>query len=349
MGNAMSVPVHLSGSEAVLLPPWIARQVQQLLPHRGHALLLGGPSGLGQYELALALASAWLCDQPGPEGACGRCESCHAIGVRTHADLLTLVPEELALSLGWPLDDAVRDRLEKKDAKASRWIRVEAARSVVSFAQTTRSRGNTKVVLVYPTDRLNTESANALLKTLEEPAGNLRFVLATDAAHQLLPTVRSRCQWHTMAWPGRDEALQWLGQMAPKADLNHRETALRAAGGRPADALQWLAMGLTPTVWAQWPSSAARGDISVLAGWSLAQQLGAYQQLCHDLMAVGAGAAPRFFARDQLPATNKLPGFLALHAWWHDLVMGARRAEHPFSAGLAQEAWAARAVQALRA
>ncbi len=330
------------------MPPWISRQVQQLLPHRGHALLLAGPSGLGQYELALELAAAWLCDRPGPQGACGRCESCHAIDVRTHADLLALVPEELALSMGWPLDDTVRDRLEKKEAKASKWIRVEAARGVVSFAQTTRSRGRTKVVLVYPADRLNTESANALLKTLEEPAGNLRFVLATDAAHQLLPTVRSRCQSHTMAWPGVEEALQWLGQMAPSADANHRKTALRAAGGRPADAFQWLERGLTPQVWAHWPSSVARGDASAVASWPLAQQLGAYQQLCHDLMAVGAGAAPRFFDRDQLPPADKLPGFLALQAWWRDLVVGARRAEHPFSAGLAQEAWAARAAQALR-
>ena len=41
--------------------PWIARQTEALLAQRGHAWLLQGPSGLGQYELALALVSAWLC------------------------------------------------------------------------------------------------------------------------------------------------------------------------------------------------------------------------------------------------------------------------------------------------
>ena len=45
--------------------PWIARQARQLLAQRGHAWLLQGPSGLGQYGLALELARAWLCDQPG--------------------------------------------------------------------------------------------------------------------------------------------------------------------------------------------------------------------------------------------------------------------------------------------
>jgi DNA polymerase-3 subunit delta' len=43
-----------------------------------------------------------------------------------------------------------------------------------------------------------------LLKTLEEPPGDVRFVLASEAAHQLLPTIRSRCLSHTMRWPQED-------------------------------------------------------------------------------------------------------------------------------------------------
>ena len=70
---------------ATALAPWIQRQLQTLLTQRGHALLLAGPSGLGQYELALALARAWLCDTPTPQGACDQCKSCHAVDVRTHS------------------------------------------------------------------------------------------------------------------------------------------------------------------------------------------------------------------------------------------------------------------------
>lgn len=82
-------------------------------------------------------------------------------------------------------------------------------RDAVEFSQRTSARGRGKVVLIFPADRMNTVTANALLKTLEEPPGDVRFVLATEAAHQLLPTVRSRCldPHHAMArstwmpWP----------------------------------------------------------------------------------------------------------------------------------------------------
>src|SRR5450756_1047133 len=52
--------------------------------------------------------------------------------------------------------------------------------------------------------------ANALLKTLEEPPGDMKFVLASEAAHRLLPTIRSRCLWHSMTWPCAQDALTWL-------------------------------------------------------------------------------------------------------------------------------------------
>ena len=57
------------------LAPWLQTQLEGLLAQRGHAWLLSGPSGLGQFELALALARAWLCETPTPQGACGHCGS----------------------------------------------------------------------------------------------------------------------------------------------------------------------------------------------------------------------------------------------------------------------------------
>ena len=323
-------------------PPWIGRQVQALLSQRGHALLLAGPSGLGQYEVALALARAWLCDQPTAHGACGACVSCHAVDVRTHAELLVLLPEVLALELGWPLDEKILAKIEKKELKPSKWIRVEAARGVVEFAQTTRSRGRTKVVLVYPADRLNMESANTLLKTLEEPAGDLRFVLATEAAHALPATVRSRCQTHTLQWPAEAEALTWLAQHQPHADEATRRLWLRAAAGRPADALDWAHAGLTTAQWQQLPKAVARGDGGLLADWSPARQLDALHKCCHDAMAMASGAEPRFFAPPDLP---RPPPWPALQAWSRDLMQAAKSVEHPYSAGLMLEAWMARAQQ----
>ena len=79
--------------------PWIVAQGRQLLALPGHAWLLQGPSGLGQYRLALELARAWLCDRPTAAGACGDCPSCHAIDVRGHTDLCVLMPETIMQEL----------------------------------------------------------------------------------------------------------------------------------------------------------------------------------------------------------------------------------------------------------
>ncbi|SFP38770.1 DNA polymerase-3 subunit delta' [Variovorax sp. 770b2] len=317
------------------LTPWLRQPLADLLRQRGHAWLLQGPSGIGQYELALALAAAWLCEQPAQEGgaACGHCASCHAIEVRTHADLCVLMPEVAMQELGWPLDEKAQADIDDKKRKASREIRVEAMRDAVGFAQRTSARGRGKVVLVYPAERMNTITANALLKTLEEPVGDVRFVLASEAAWQLLPTIRSRCLGFTLPWPETAEAEAWLvAQDVPPADA---AALLRAAGGRPSDALRLARSGQSPKAWSLFPKAISRGDVGALSDHAPAQAVGALQKLCHDLMAVGNGAEPRFFEAADLPAA---PSRLALARWSKSLANAARTAEHPFNAGLMLEA-----------
>ena len=312
------------------LAPWLQVQLESLLRQRGHAWLLSGPSGLGQFELAMALARAWLCEAQTPQGACGHCGSCHAVDVHTHADLRMLIPETLFLSLGWPLDQKTQDELDSKKRKPSKEIKVDAARDVVSFSQLTRSRGHTKVVLVFPAERMNGITANTLLKTLEEPPGEVKFILATEAAQQLLPTIRSRCLSHTMRWPAFEESLTWLqnqsvtddpvdaeeeGLKAPKnvkagrikplqPKLDDLRVLLAAAGGRPSDALAWVLGGAPDEAardWRELPKAMARGDVGALTGWAPALVVDALQKICHDVWAVKVGAQPRFFSLVDLP------------------------------------------------
>lgn len=329
-------------AELTAPPSWIATQTRQLLAQQGHAWLLHGPSGLGQYRLALELARAWLCDRPSAAGACGDCPSCHAIDVRGHTDLCVLMPETIMLELGWPLGEKAQAEIDDKKRKPSKEIRVEALRDAVEFAQRTSGRGQGKVVLVYPAERMNAIAANALLKTLEEPAGELRFVLASEAAHQLLPTIRSRCLGHTMIWPEVAEATSWLQQQGVKP--TEVAALLRAAGGRPDDALGYAQAGLDTRAWSQLPKALARGDGGPLADWSPTQAVDALSKLCHDLLAVKAGAAPRFFAAADLPPTGS---FAALTEWSRELVRTARTVEHPFNAGLMLEDLVNRARLAL--
>lgn len=328
-----------SSVNASPVAPWIAAQTQALLAQRGHAWLLAGPSGLGQYELALALVRAWLCDQATAQGACGHCSSCHAIDVRAHADLCVLMPETVMLALNWPLSEKAQDEIDGKKRKASKEIRVEAMRDAVEFAQRTSARGRGKAVLVFPAERMNVYTANALLKTLEEPAGDVKFVLASDAAHQLLPTIRSRCLGHTMTWPDQASALAWLqGQGVP---AHQAVVMLRAAGGRPQDALQFAPIA---GLWPRLPRAVQAGDVSVFKDWTPAQTVDALHKLCHDLLALRSGAAPRFFEVADLP---KPGGWQALSDWAKSLSETMRTVEHPFNAGLMQEALVSQAQLAL--
>jgi len=322
--------------------PWITGQAQRLLAQRGHALLLQGPSGLGQYTLALELARAWLCDQPTATGACGTCGSCHAIEVRTHADLAVLMPETAMMDLGWPLSEKAQAEIDDKKRKPSREIRIEAMRDAIEFAQRTSGRGRGKVVLVYPAERMNNITANALLKTLEEPPGDARFVLASEAAHQLLPTIRSRCMAHTMVWPSEQDATAWLQEQGVAA--GDVAALLRAAGGRPEDALAYSRAGIDGKRWAALPQAMRRGDVGAIANWTPAQLVDGLLKLCHDLMAAGCGAMPRFFEAKDLPPS---PPFGALNEWSRELAATFRTVEHPFNAGLLLEALVSRARSAL--
>jgi len=362
------------------LAPWLQTQLESLLTQRGHAWLLGGPSGLGQFELALALATAWLCEQPTAQGACGHCGSCHAVEVHTHADLCMLLPETLSLSLGWPLDEKTQDDLDGKKRKPSKEIKVDAARDAVSFTQFTRSRGTTKVVVVFPAERMNHVTANTLLKTLEEPPGAVKFILATEAAYQLLPTIRSRCLGHTMLWPAFDQALSWLrSETAQQVGTDHKpqqafrppdaadlKTLLLRAGGRPADVLNW-AQGSpaaeTAQRWQEFPKAMLRGDVGALADWSPAMAVDALQKLCHDIWSVRLGADPRFFSAKDLAAIPERPpgkmnratpesagtGLHALANWSRDLNAIARTVDHPYNPGLLIESLVSRAKTALTA
>lgn len=323
------------------LLPWLLPQVRQLLGQQGHAWLLEGVSGLGQLDLALALAGAWLCEQVGrsdpTEPACGRCSSCHALSVHTHPDLMVLLSEVTALAMGWPLDDKAQKELDEKKRKPSKDIRVEAMRAAIDFAQRTDSRGRGKVIVVFPAERMNTVTANALLKTLEEPAPGVRFVLATEAADKLLATIRSRCLSHSMAWPTPDLAMTWL------CDERHLPTAeaptlLRAAGGRPIDAVALFESGWRAELWSQFPRRILQGDVNGFAAEVPQVLINHLQKLCHDLLCRQAGAATRYFLLEELACVPKAVTWTALAEWAKLLRQARRTADHPFNPGLMVEA-----------
>ncbi len=329
------------------LLPWLEPALAEALrSDRSHALLIHGPRGVGQFELALALAAAWLCEgeaaaRPGGR-ACGVCGACHLIAARTHPDLLVLLPEALQVELGWSAgsDEAEGEGGGKK--KPSKEIKVDAVRGLIAFAQQTTTRGGVKVAVLYPAERVNPTGANMLLKTLEEPPGRARFLLASAAPQRLLPTVRSRCQALRLPLPPADAAARWLaGQQAAQA-----EVLLAAAGGAPLDAMERLALGVSAEAWQRLPRELQAGQTATLAGWPLPLAIDALQKLCHDALAVAVGAAPRYFA-----AASIAPGadLARLSACARVLRDAARHSEHPLNSALAIEALVQQLRRALQA
>jgi DNA polymerase III subunit delta' len=92
------------------------------------------------------------------------------------------------------------------------------------------------------------------------------------------------------------------------------------------------------------PKAVARGEVAALGDVSPAQAIDILQKICHDLVAVRAGAEPRFFEPADLPPAAQMD---ALGAWWRELGREQRTAEHPFNAGLMLEALVSRARSAL--
>jgi DNA polymerase-3 subunit delta' len=119
---------------------------------------------------------------------------------------------------------------------------------------------------------------------------------------------------------------------------------LRAAGGRPDDALRLHQAGRDPAGWARLPKALARGEGSAIADWTPAEAVDALQKVCHDLLARASGAEPRFFEPADLPATAS---FNALSDWSRELARAARTVEHPYNTGLMLEALVSRARSAL--
>ena len=329
--------------------PWLAAPLRTALAtQHTHALLLHGPQGVGQFEMALTLAQAWLCEANTAAGApdrrpCGTCASCHLVRARSHPDLMVLLPEALSSALGWTADESGEEGGEGAGKrKPSKDIRVNEVRRILAFAHTTAARERGKVVVLYPAEAMNAVAANALLKVLEEPPGTLRFVLAGAAADALLPTIRSRCQSLRLGLPDTDVATAWLQAQG----VARAEVLLAATGGQPQEALSWCRDGIDAATWLALPSQLARGDIGNLPAWPLARVIDMMFKLCHDTLRMAAGAVPRFFPADTLHPTADEA---ALRRWYSELQRVARHAEHPWQANLTIEALVQQARAALAA
>ena len=183
--------------------PWHAGAWRDVLKRKAtlpHALLLSGREGTGKLLFARNLAQSLACLEPDADGAaCGGCLSCRWFAGDGHPDCRFVQPESMR---------PPEQQDTSNERKPSREIRIEEVRELRDFINLSSERG--KTVVFYPAETLNTNAANALLKSLEEPPASTRFILVAHRASYLPATVRSRCQQIVLPVPSTAQGEEWL-------------------------------------------------------------------------------------------------------------------------------------------
>lgn len=131
-----------------------------------HAYLFLGAPGAGKLDAAWALAQAYLCEEDG----CGACDDCIRVARHTHPDVHYYAPESATGYL------------------------IAQTRELLDDVALAPIRAASKVYIIDRAEQLRANSANALLKTLEEPPEGVMFILLGTSADVILPTIVSRCQ-----------------------------------------------------------------------------------------------------------------------------------------------------------
>jgi len=194
---------------------WQRKQREQM----PHALLFSGSQGIGKRQFAKLFAHALLCSTPASSGeVCGQCKSCRLTQADTHPDLLWIEPEE-----------------------AGQMIKIDQIRALVHSANETALMSGYRVIIINPANAMNMASANALLKTLEEPTDKTVIILISAQSTRLPATITSRCQRINFPKPATDVALAWLEQSVPAQDA---ALLLTIAENAPLKAQTFLAEGM---------------------------------------------------------------------------------------------------------
>ena len=183
-----------------------------------HAYLFCGPRGVGKTTAARLLAKALNCEKgPTPE-PCGQCQACVEIAAGTSTDVAEI-------------DGASNNG-------------VENVREIRENAKYLPSRDRHKIYIIDEVHMLSAAAFNALLKTLEEPPGHVKFIFATTEPHKLPDTILSRCQRHNFRRIPAARMLERLKEIArsEKIDVSERSLALlvRQSEGGMRDALSLL-------------------------------------------------------------------------------------------------------------
>ena len=195
-----------------------------------HGLLFAGPMGVGKRTTADALAALWLCEKPAQTRPCGVCQSCRALGAQTHPDY------------HWVAKELIRYH-DKTGLSKGISLSIDVIRPELIEPATRKAfMGRGKVFVIRQAELMTAAAQNALLKTLEEPAGRTLIILLSDDPDGLLPTVRSRCQVVRFVKLPSELVVDELEKRG--IDRAVAAAAARLADGSLGIALKWIQDGV---------------------------------------------------------------------------------------------------------
>jgi DNA polymerase-3 subunit delta' len=300
-----------------------------LRTHLPNALLIKGAAGIGKLDMAINFAQSLLCETPNEQGLpCCECDSCRWFEQGVHPDFRLVQPDILNIT---------EDSSEKEGGKKpSREISVDQIRALANFANLTAHRGGYRIILIHPAEAMNSNSANAVLKTLEEPTDKLLFVLVTHKPQQLLPTILSRCLSLTVKTPSIDTGAEWLKQQG----VSNPENALSQSGFAPLQALHLAEDGEGTEERNILLSAITRP--TQLDALSLADKLQrsqpvliihCLQQWCYDLASTKLTGQARYFPEklDELKKLSANISCMRLLGYQRELSTAKREAFHPLN------------------
>src|SRR5215211_5355216 len=177
-------------------------------PHAmSHAWLFTGPPGSGRSNAGRAFAAALQCSR----GGCGCCTDCRSALNGSHPDVTLVRTEQLSIG-------------------------VEEVRELVRRAAMSPTLGRYQVIVVEDADRVTERGADALLKSVEEPAARTVWILCAPTPDDVVATIRSRCRLLNLQTPS-EEAIAALLQSRDKIDPALARYAARVAQGHIGRAL----------------------------------------------------------------------------------------------------------------
>jgi len=321
------------------LYPWFEEFYQNFVDTGvPNSLLIYGEKDIGKLNFALYLANYLLCENKKNGNPCFECQACKWYSMANHPDFFPILPEDSYDLLPFTVNPENIVSSSSEDKKQSKYIRIDQVRDILSVNELSSYRGGMRVILIYPVEAMRIEAANCLLKSLEEPAPNVFYILVSHRLESILPTIRSRCRLLALPKPSQDASIDWMAKHSQLSNQSRVQLeakflemersplkVLQALEGKTFNSSQMLDELSNPS------GIDHTKCVELLSNAELADILRCLQKWCIDLYMVYSGILPRYFPSrvDVLRQKANHIDIIGLNQFLKILIQELKLSSHP--------------------